>query len=320
MSDRSEETARSRSRSAATPTAVLWGVGADAVAHGLGAVAAGWAVVGVADEAVERAELAADALGCRSVPLDELRASGPAALGLTRPPHVVVLGATGQRATDDLVTLTAAGATVVVTTSLTGDHSRPDAVAARLSGVSGQVVHGDPTPYAPAISAAMRVIEGGPPPQLVEVRHVRPERTSDDGIDPLVRGVALAMVLARVAGAGTVVPEVVRADRWSRRWRTDRGVEVVVRTGPPAGAALALDAQLAGAQHVLRVEVAPSSLVERDGIEIAVTVPVTNPPTIGSLGYRALWASLADDLAARRSPALGLGLVLGAHRVAFAPG
>ncbi len=297
------------------PTVVLWGVGADAVAHGLGAVAAGWAVVGVADAQADRAQLAAEAFGCASVPLDELRRHGPAALGLTRPPHVVVLGADDPTASDDLVTLLEAGATVVVTTAIAVDRAGLEALAARLVGVSGQVVHGDPTPYAPAVSVAMRLLEGRPPRQLVEVRHVRPdsatgERTGD-GVDPLVRGIGLAMVLARVAGAGTLQPGAGAAanDPGRRRWRTDRGVEVVVRTGPPAGGTLVIDAQVAGAHHVVRVEVAPSTVVEQDGADVAVTVPITNPPTVGSLGYRAQWASLA----------LGLGLVLGAHQLALGP-
>jgi hypothetical protein len=297
---------------AVAPTVLLWGVGSDAAAHGLGAVLAGWSVVGVADDRADRARQGAEAFGTAAVALDDLRAGGPAALGLARPPHVVVFGADGAGALDDLLTLVEAGATVVLAVTLPGLHGRAD----RLTAASGQLVHGDPTPYAPAMSVAMRLLEHAPLPRLVEVRHLRPAEP-DDTVDPVVRAVGVAMVLARVAGAGTFRPgtEVLHGDL--RRWRTEQDVEVRVVAGRHAASAPVLDAQVAGSDHVIRFEVSPTTQVEHDGVEVAVAVPPTTPPTIGSLGYRSFWLALVDDLRAGRPAALGAGLAVAAHRAVF---
>jgi predicted dehydrogenase len=290
----------------------LAGAGWAAGVHGYAADhLSGATITAVASRDPARAEEAARRLGATACRYDEL-------------PHgadgVVVCTPPGQHAEHALHAI-AGGAGVLVekplcTTLVDADRLVAAADAGACIAYAENLVHAPAIRLALAHAAQLAAID------VIEVRAIQPRPTWGEFLTEAWGGgvlfdlgphpLALALLLAAPARPVEVRATLSGADDHP----VDDHAEMAVRFDSGAIARVVAswrgegtptwDAQASAPDGVVRLEVMPSLLLERNGTEVPLP-PVADgvPPLLDELGYRPQLQAFVDDLAGGRVPELG---------------
>lgn len=299
------------------PTVALCGAGAASVLHGLAARHLGVPVVAVAGRSALRTAERAREFGAAAVAVEALPAGADIVLVATPPAchaeHTLRAVAGGARA-------------VAVTAPLCSTLADAD----RLVGAADHavLVYAEPLLHAPLVQRFADLAAGVGPLSYVEARAVQPAPTWSDagsaawgggalfdlGVHPLAVLLAALGPDLPVAVSATVTPGGVSrpgdpVGGVSRpgdtaatvRLRTAAGVTGVLRVAWQDGAVPQWDAQVAGERGVIRVELAPTPGLERDGVAVPVAVPASTPEQLAGFGWVGQLRRLVADLPLGRS-------------------
>lgn len=287
----------------------LAGAGRMASVHAAAAAQVpGLGIARVASRRSDRAQATAQRCGAQAVPYAQV------AVGVDG----VVVSSPPARHAEHALAAVRQGAGVLVEKPLCTTLADADAlVAATEAGAT--VAYAENLLHAPAVVLALEHRRQLGPLQALEVRALQPRPTwgelltpgwgggalFDLGAHPLAVALALAaparpvQVRARVEGAADhPVDEHAELDI-----AFDTGLvgRVVASWGHTEGAVW--DAQAAGADDVVRIELLPEVLVERNGAAVALpAIPEGVPPQLEELGYLPQIEAFALDLLHRRTP------------------
>jgi predicted dehydrogenase len=308
----------------------LAGAGWVAAVHGIAAQALdGVSVIHVASRTPERAQEAATRLGAVACTYDELPAGADG---------VVVCSPPAQHAVHSHHAL-AAGAAVLVEKPLCTTLADADAlVAAAAEGA--RIAYAENLVHAPVVRAAVEQARLIGTLTHLRVRAVQPRPDWGDfltegwgggvlfdlGVHPL----AVALLLAAPARPVEVTATLEGADdhpvdeHAEVRLRFDSGLVAHVTASWRGEGLPAWDAEAASPGGVVRAELLPEAVLERDGDPVRLPpVPAGVPPQLEALGFLPQLASFARDVVEGRHPAVGaafgrslLDVVCGAYAAA----
>ena len=295
----------------ATSRVALQGAGMIAMAHAAATRFLGHELVAVASRTPDRAEKLVSVFGGKVVTYDDLPGGA----------DIVVVSTPPQCHADDAIRLLDAGVAVLLEKPLCRTLDEADDLVAAAARNGGRLLYAENLTYAPIVQRMVSLANRVGTPTHLEVRTLQglPDWgafTTDEwgggalfdlGVHPL----AIAMLLANVAGEGRVVA--VSAElRGGEGHGSDEHADVTLhfRSGFTAhvvsswqfGPDQVWDAQLAGDQGVVRAELAPTVRLEFNGDEVALPVPTTAVPILEQYGYVAQLRALVDDVRARREP------------------
>jgi myo-inositol 2-dehydrogenase/D-chiro-inositol 1-dehydrogenase len=193
-------------------------------------------------------------------------------------------------------------------------------VAAAEAG--GLISYAENLVHAPAVDVALGHAADLQGIESIEVRCLQPRPTWGDfltegwgggvlfDLGPHPLAVALLMaaparpvqVRARLEGADDHP-----VDEDAQVWiRFDSGAEAHVHASWRGTDHVVWDAQASAPDGVVRLELLPQVLVERNGVEVTLPpTPADMPPALAELGYLGQLQSFVDDLRANAAPAVG---------------
>lgn len=297
--------------SRANSRVALMGAGMIAMAHAAATRFLGLDLVAVASRTPERAQQLAGTFGTTAVTYDDLPAGA----------DVVVVATPPQCHADDAIRLLDAGVAVLIEKPLCRTLEEADDLVAAAARHHGRLLYAENLAYAPIIQRMVSLANLVGTPTHLEVRTLQglPDWgafTTDEwgggalfdlGVHPL----AIAMMLANVAGEGRVVA-VSATLRGGEGHGSDEHADVTLhfRSGFTAhvvsswqfGPDQVWDAQLAGDRGVVRAELAPSLRLEMNGDEVALPATTASVPLLEQYGYVAQLRALVDDADAQREP------------------
>ena len=298
-----------------TPTVALWGAGMISMAHAAACRQLGWPVVAVASRSIERTNSRARELGAAPATFDELRHHPTAdTVIVSTPPHCHA---------DDAMRLLDAGYAVVLEKPLCRTLAEADALVAASERPGRRLLYAENLAYAPIVVTLLRQI-----PDLGRLTHLEARSlqalptwgdfTSDEWgggalFDLGVHPIAVVLLAASAGGAGAPVSvrcELRGASDGSHD--SDEHAELVVtfESGLRArvvsswqGAATPdWDLQAASPSGVVRAEIFPQLLLERDGEPIALPPATAEPAIIEHLGYVGQLRALQTSMSNGRGP------------------
>jgi len=223
----------------------------------------------------------------------------------------------------DAIRLLDAGASVLVEKPLCCTLLEADAIVAAAERHGQRLLYGENLAYAPVVQQLVaRTVELGPLTH-VEVRAIQPlptwgAFTSDEwgggalfdlGVHPL----AIAMLVAGAAGEGRPVSVRARleggaghdSDEHAEVWLSyASGLTATVVASWKGGPEHVWDVQVASATGVLRAELLPTPVLERNGDPVALPAPTASVPIVEQFGYLGQMRALIDDTAAGLTPAM----------------
>ena len=280
-------------------TVALYGAGMISRAHGAAALLASLPVAAVASRTAERAAERATEFASTPVTYSQLTDGSV-------PADVVVVATPPQCHAADAIALLDTGAAVLLEKPLCRTLAEADAIVAAAARNGGRLLYGENLAYAPGVQQLITLV-----PQLGQLTHLEVRSlqglppwgdfTSDEwgggalfdlGVHPL----AVALLLANASGAG--MPTAVSArleggsghgsDEWAEvLLHYPTGLVARVESSWKAGPTPLWDAQLASPTGVLRTELLPTPMIERDGEPVPMA-PVRSPiPAIEQFGYQA---------------------------------
>ncbi|MFT3854938.1 MAG: Gfo/Idh/MocA family oxidoreductase [Ilumatobacteraceae bacterium] len=292
----------------------MCGAGWIAGVHAAAIRATGDELVAVASRSPERAAEQAARWRSRAVALDELPASA----------DVVIVATAPVDHARSAIRLLEAGAAVLLEKPLCRTLEEADAIVAAAAAHGERLLYAENLAYAPAFVEMVRRAGDLGALTNLEVRTIQTLPTWGDftgdewgggalfdlGVHPL----ALALLLAAAAGEGR--PTAVEATlRGGEGHGTDEHAEVTLRF--PSGFAARVvaswqgdpaqpvwDVQAAGATGVLRLEMLPEVLLERDGEPVALPQARGEIPILEQFGYAGQLRALVEDSAAGRRPVM----------------
>jgi predicted dehydrogenase len=287
------------------------GAGFIAAVHGLAVDhLPGVRISRVASRRADRAAEAARRVGAEPCTFDELPAGADGVVVSTPP---------AQHAEHALAAL-AAGAGVLLEKPLCTTLEDADRLVAASE--HGVLAYAENLVHAPAVRAAVghaRALQGI---ELVEVRALQGRPTWGDFLTEGWGGgvlfdlgphpIAVALLLAAPARPTAVRATLAGADdhpvdEHARVWvRTDSGAELRIETSWAHGTSPAWDAQVSAPDGVVRLELVPQVLLERNGVEVRLAAAAPGvPEQLVDLGYLDQLRSFADDLRTGRAPEVG---------------
>ena len=286
-------------------------------------------VLAVASRDPERASATAKLVRARPCTYDDLPAGADGVVVCTPP----------ARHAHDALHAVRAGAGVLIEKPLCATLADADALVAAAD--DGAVIaYAENLVHAPAVRLAIVHAAQVQPVDVLEVRAIQPRPTWGDfltegwgggvlfdlGVHPL----AIALLLASPAS-----PVEVRANlEGAQDHPVDEHAEVLIAFDSGLVARVITswrgsdepvwDAQASSPHGVVRLELLPGVLLERDGVEVPLPpVPEGVVPQLEELGYRAQMAAFAADLGGGTSPVVGaafgrrvLDVVCGAYQSA----
>ncbi len=283
----------------------------------------GLAIGAVASRDPARAAEAARRVGATACRYDELPAGADGVVVCTPPAHHA----------EQVLAAVEAGAAVLVETPLCTTLAEADALVA-AAGAGGRIAYAENLVHAPVVRLALSHVAQLHDVDLLEVRAIQPRPTCgaflteswcggalfDLGAHPL----AVALLLAAPAR-----PVEVRASiEGASDHPVDEHAEVLIRfdSGLHArvvaswrGGAPTWDAQVSAPDGVVRFELLPAVLLERNGTEVRPPgVPDGVPAQLEELGYLPQMESFALDLSLGRSPEVGAAFGRGVLEVTCA--
>lgn len=296
----------------AAPTKVaLCGAGWISMAHAAATRQLGFELTAVASRTPERAAKVTETFGGTAVSYDDLPAGA----------DVVVVATPPQCHAADTIRLLDAGCSVLLEKPLCRTLDEADAIVAAAARNGQRLLYAENLAYAPIVQRMVALASRVGTPTHLEVRSLQGlptwgDFTSDEwgggalfdlGVHPL----AVAMLLANAAGQGRPVA-VSALLRGGATHDSDEHAEVVLRyrsgftatviASWQAGPEPMWDAQLAGADGVVRGELLPVQRLEFNGDEVALPVAKSAIPALDQLGYAAQLQALVDDVAAGQTP------------------
>jgi predicted dehydrogenase len=293
-------------------TVSLAGAGWIAAVHGYAVEhVPGLAVAAVASRDPERAAASAARLGARTCSYDELPAGADGVVVCTPP---------AQHAEQALHAVRA-GAGALVEKPLCTTLAEADALV-DASEAGGRIAYAENLVHAPIVRLALDHAAQLGPIDVLEVRALQSRPTWGDfltagwgggvlfdlGVHPL----AVALLLAAPA-----VPVEVRAtldgaddhpvdEHAEVHLAFDTGLMARIVTSWRGGDTPVWDAQASSPDGVVRLELLPDLLLERNGVEVPLPgVPTGVAPQLEQLGYLPQMESFALDLLHDREPAVG---------------
>ena len=306
------------------------GAGWIAAVHGYAiAQVPGLSVVAVASRDPKRSAATAQLLRARPCTYDDLPAGADGVVVCTPP----------ARHAHDALRAVRAGAGVLVEKPLCATLAEADELVAAAD--DGAVVaYAENLVHAPAVRLAVDHATQIQPIDVLEVRAIQPRPTWGDflsegwgggvlfdlGVHPL----AVALLLASPAAPVEVRASLEGADDHPVDEHAevlvafDSGLVARVITSWRGSDEPVWDAQASSPHGVVRLELLPGVLLERDGVEVPLPpVPEGVVPQLDELGYRAQITAFAADLAAGTPPVVGatfgrrvLDVVCGAYQSA----
>jgi predicted dehydrogenase len=193
-------------------------------------------------------------------------------------------------------------------------------VAAAEAG--GLIAYAENLAYAPAVDVAVGHAADLQGIESIEVRCVQPRPTWGDFLtegwgggvlfDLGAHPVAVALLLAAPARPVQVRARLEGAedhpvDEDAEVWiRFDSGAVAHVHASWRGTEHVVWDAQASAPDGVVRLELLPEVLVERNGVEVAMPPPPPGmPPALAELGYLGQLQAFVDDIRANTAPAVG---------------
>jgi predicted dehydrogenase len=311
-------------------TLAFAGAGWIAAVHGYAiSLVPGLSVAAVASRDPERAATTAQLLTARPCTYDELPAGADGVVVCTPP----------ARHAQDALQAALAGAGVLIEKPLCTTLAEADELVATAAD-GALIAYAENLVHAPAVRLAVDHAALVQPIDVLEVRAIQPRPTWGDfltagwgggvlfdlGVHPL----AIALLLAAPASPVEVRANLEGADDHP----VDEHAEVLLAFDSDLVARVITswrgsdepvwDAQASSPHGVVRLELLPGVLLERDGVEVPLPpVPEGVVPQLDELGYRAQMAAFAADLAAGTQPVVGaafgrrvLDVVCGAYQSA----
>lgn len=294
-------------------TVALHGSGWIAAAHASAAQLNGMPVVAVASRTAERAAALADRLETRAVTYDQLPGDA----------DIVVVSTPPQCHAADALNLLQRGAAVLLEKPLCTTLADADRLVEAAAAHGQRLLYAENLAYSPCVVELLRQV-----PQLGSITYLEArtlqslptwgEFTSDawGGGALFDLGVhQLALVLLAAAAGGLGRPESVRAtlrggdghgsDEHAELWLSFAGGVVGHVVSSWQGSEdLQWDVQVAGDAGVVRADLQPLPVLERDGVAIDLPGGRGPTPQIDLFGYSQQLAALDDDIAAGRWPVM----------------
>lgn len=290
-------------------TVALCGAGMVSAAHAATAALLGLPVLSVASRTPERAREVARRVGGRPATFDTLAIDADLVVVAT-PPSRHLLDA--RSALDH-------GAAVLVEKPLCTTLADADELVALSERHGNRLMYADNVIHAPVMQEFIRRIPALGPLRDLEVRIVNPApswRTplrSDWGggvlLDLGVQAFAIAVLAAAPAVPRSVEATLQHAGADDVDDHADvtivfsNGLRARIVVSYRASGVAQWEAQAAGADGVVRAELAPRPTLELDGIEVALPRVSGKLEALDRSGYRGEWMQFLDDLAAHRRPA-----------------
>jgi myo-inositol 2-dehydrogenase/D-chiro-inositol 1-dehydrogenase len=315
-------------------TLAFAGTGSIAAVHGVAVEhVPGLEVVAVASRDTARAASAAERLGATACTYDELPAGADGVIVCTPP----------ARHADDALRAVRAGAGVLVEKPLCTTLADADELVAAAA-AGGRIAYAENLVHAPIVRLALEHSAQLGSIDVLEARAVQPRPSWGDflteawgggvlfdlGVHPLAVALLLAAparpveVRATLEGAADHPVD----EHAEVHLAFDSGLIARVLASWRGGDAPTWDAQTSSPDGVVRLELLPELLLERNGVEVPLPgVPEGVPRQLEQLGYLPQMESFAVDLAHGRAPELGapfgrsvLDVVCGAYASAGAGG
>jgi myo-inositol 2-dehydrogenase / D-chiro-inositol 1-dehydrogenase len=304
------------SRRAARGRIALYGAGMISRAHGAAASFGQVDVVAVASRTHAHAAERANELRSIAVTYDDI-VSGRVDV------DIVIVATPPQCHAHDVLRLLEAGKTVLVEKPLCRTLDEADAIVRATAQHGGQLLYGENLAHAPVVQQLLRRAPALGPLTNLEVRSLQGlptwgEFTTDEwgggalfdlGVHPL----AVALLCARATGAGAAVAAEAVLEGGSGhgsdehaelRLRFASGLVAGVTSSWKFGPEPLWDAQMAGANAVLRAELMPVPTLECNGEPVAL--PPTSAPlaAIERFGYLAQIQALITCASRRETPVM----------------
>jgi predicted dehydrogenase len=311
-------------------TLAFAGAGWIAAVHGYAiAQVPGLRVVAVASRDPQRAAATAQLVRGQPCTYEELPAGADGVIVCTPPARHAL----------DALHAVRAGAGVLIEKPLCATLEEADElVAAEAEGAV--VAYAENLVHAPAVRLAVDHTAQIQPIDVLEVRAIQPRPTRGDfltegwgggvlfdlGVHPLAVALLLASPAAPVEVRATLegAPDHPVDEHADLLLAFDSGLVARVVTSWRGSDEPVWDAQASSPHGVVRLELLPGVLLERDGIEVPLPpTPEGMVPQLDELGYRDQMAAFAADLAAGTRPVVGaafgrrvLDVVCGAYQSA----
>jgi predicted dehydrogenase len=264
----------------------------------------------VASRSSERAAEAAGRLGATACTFDELPAGADAVLVATPPGHHAPLA----------LALMASGVPVLVEKPLCTTLADADRLVAAVD-AGGRLAYAENLVHARAVELALAHTADLGPIDHLEVRAIQPRPTWGDFLtegwgggvlfDLGAHPVALALLAASPARPVAVratlagAPDHPVDEEAGVSIRFDSGLEATLAVSWRATDEVVWDLQASSPAGVVRLELLPEVVVERNGETVPLPAPGPDGPTaLDELGYVAQMAAFAADLAAGTAPTL----------------
>ncbi|MGI9645817.1 MAG: Gfo/Idh/MocA family protein [Ilumatobacteraceae bacterium] len=304
---------------ASRPRVAVRGAGRMAGAFAATCRVLGWPIDSVSSRTPERAAELATTFGARAMGYDEQIAGPPPDLAIVATPpadHVVAGRAWAE-----------AGVPVVVATPLAATLADADVLVAVADRTGTPMLLGSQPVMAPAAQELYRRVAGLHEPTHLSGRSIRPAPDWGGFLDehwsggvlahPGTHHVALALLVARFVGADPLVTVSARLDGIGEG-RGERSEEdkITFPSGLRAHIELAWrddvagswDLQVAGADKVLRLDMADEPVLEHNGEPVALPVPPGDADVrnLTDVGLTPLLQTFWSDVEADRRPVLGM--------------
>lgn len=286
----------------------LCGAGMISTAHAMAARDLGLPIVAVASRSAERAEAKAREVGATPVDYDRLPAGA----------DIVVVATPPGLHLDHTAHALERGAAVIVEKPLVRTLNEADRLCELSDRHGRRVLYAENLAYAPIVRAFIRHVSRIGRVDHLEVRTLQSLPTWGDfttpdwgggalfdlGVHPL----AVAVLAGRAAGAGEVTSVNCSLDGDT----TDEHAEVTLtfESGLVArvisswrgGETAVWDAQASSATGVVRAEIMPNLLLERDGEPVHLPPTTASIPFIEQFGYLDQMRSFVDNITSRATP------------------
>ena len=290
------------------PSLSLCGAGMISTAHAMAARDLGLPIVAVASRSVERATAKAREVGATPVDYDRLPA-GSDIMVVATPPALHL---------DHTAHALERGAAVIVEKPLVRTLNEADRLCELSERHGHRVLYAENLAYSPIVRAFIRHVSRIGVVDHLEVRTMQSLPTWGDFTTPEwgggalfdlgVHPLAIAVLAGRAAGAGEVTAVRCSLDGGT----TDEHAEVALtfEAGLTArvisswrgGETPVWDAQTSSATGVVRAEIMPNLLLERDGEPVNLPPASASVPFIEQFGYLDQMRSFIEDIASRNAP------------------
>ena len=286
----------------------LCGAGMISHAHALAARHMGMPIVAVASRSPARSVQRAAELATRSVEYDVLPCGA----------DIVVVATPPAQHFDHVVHSLERGAAVVVEKPLVVTLNEADRLVMIANRHANRVLYAENLAYAPAFRKWIKQIT-----EMGKIEHLsismeqqapawgdflQPHWGGGVLFDLGVHPVALAVLTARAAGAGEVVSVTARIEGESTD--DDARVAIIFESGLEARVNVSWRGpevpdwrmQAASADGALTLTLMPDVVLERNGEQMSLNAPSTNPPMIETLGYLDQLRAFSADITSSHAP------------------